>query len=161
MKRLLLIGALIFVAFLAGRALYVSMASDETRIGWLFADEAAAFNSASAFSTLDHFALDYHDDTDGWDLPTLRGAVIWAFQNRRDAQHRFLLRVELPEQAGTVAVDGDTATAEFPVRLHEGRGSDERLGWELRVTAGLRRIDGEWRVVRSTHETVSGQRPGR
>lgn len=161
MKRILLLAILIVLSFFAGRALYFAMASDQTRIGWLFAAEADAFNTASAFSVLSHFALDYRDDTVGFDLPTLRGAVLWVFQEHGDPGHKSHWRVELPEGAGSVAVDGDAATAELPMRLYGGSLADEQLLWEVRVTAELRRIDGDWRIARSTHATTQGRMPNR
>ena len=99
MKRLLLSAALVFVAFLVGHELYIALAGDETRIHWLFSEEAGAFNSASTFSVLSSFAPDYEDETTGATLQALRAAVLWTFQNRRDAQHEFVYRVELPERA--------------------------------------------------------------
>jgi hypothetical protein len=161
MKRILLSTVLIVVAFLGGRALYIAMASDETRIGWLFAAEANAFNSARVLSVLSHFAPDYRDDTTGVTVQELRGAMLWTFQNRRDAERRFLYRVELPEGAGAVNIDEDRAKAKLPVCLYETIDGVEQLAWKALVTAELRRIDGDWRVDRSTLETTQGHMPPR
>lgn len=161
MKRILLTAVLVALAFFAGRAIYLAMASDQTRIGWLFAAEAEAFNSTSAFSVLSHFALDYRDDTVGFDLQMLRGAVLWVFQQHGDPEQPSRWHVELPEAAGSVTVAGDTASAELPLRLYGGRDADAKLLWEVKVTAQLRRVDGDWRIARSTHATTQGRMPDR
>lgn len=159
MKRLLLTLILAVAAFFGGRAVYRAMASDETKIGWLLADEAAAFHAASLLNLMPNFAADYRDDTTGLSLQTLRGGVLWAWQNQRDAEDRFTWHLDLPEGPGEVAVDGDTATATFPLRLYSGSGDEAKLVWGLRVTATLQRQDGEWRIARSSHSTTEGAAP--
>jgi hypothetical protein len=161
MKRLLLLAAVLVVAWFAGRALWFALASDDTRIRRLFAHEAAAFNDTATFSVLESFAPGYHDETLGVSLQVLRAGLVWAFQNRRDpASRRFLLRVALADDF-PLAIDGDRATATLPLTLFEGLDERERAVWEVSVTADLERRDGEWRVVRSKHETTSGSPPGR
>jgi hypothetical protein len=159
-KRLLLIAAFALIGALAGRALYLAAASDETRIAWLLEAEVDAFNSMSILSTLDHFAADYRDETRGIDLPGLRAAVLWLFRSERGPAGSFLCRVELPEEDLRVGVDGDEARAEFRLRLHEGDGPTEELRWEGQVVVELRRTDVGWRIARSRHETLSGRLPG-
>lgn len=161
MQRILLLAIAVVLSFFVGRAVYRAMASDETRIGWLFAAEAEAFNGGSVLSVLSHFAPDYRDDAAGMDLPMLRGAVMYVLQNHGDPQQRDCWRVDLPQGAGSVAVDGDAATAELPVQLFQGRDADTKLLWQVQVTAQLRRIDGDWRIARSTHRTTQGHRPER
>jgi hypothetical protein len=159
MRRLLLTAVLLAVAFFAGRAVYYAMAGDETKIRRLFAGEAAAFNDCAGLSILESFAPEWHDETLGVSRPELRGGLLWLFQNRRDApSRRFLYRVELPDDH-PVEVAGDRATATLPLQLFEGLDEQQRVVWELRVQAELERRDGDWRVVRSRHETVRGAPP--
>jgi hypothetical protein len=158
-KRILLVLLAGVTVFFLGRAAIRAMASDETRIGWLLAEEAAAFGGASLLNLLPHFAEDYRDAA-GIGQAKLRGAVVWAWHHERDADGRFRWRVALPVGSGLVAVDGDVATAEFPLRLLEGGGDDARVVWELRVRARLQRREGEWWIVGSSHETVAGKAPG-
>ena len=159
MQRILLTLICIVAAFFGGRAVYRALASDETKIGWLLAAEAAAFNDASVLNLTPHFAADYRDDTTGITLQTLRGGEVWAWQSQRDAEDRFTWRLDLPERAGEVAVDGDAATATFPLQLYSGVGDEAKLVWGLRVTAKLQRQDGGWWIVRSSHSTTDGAVP--
>jgi hypothetical protein len=158
MRRILLIAALLVLAFFGGRAVWRAMASDQTKIRWLFENEAAAFNGMAALSVLESFAPDWQDETTGTTRQMLRGIAMHVFQNRRDPQtQRFLYRIELGEL--DIEVDGDKAKATVPLVLHQGLDADERRIWELRVMAALARKDGNWRVERSRHETVSGAMP--
>jgi hypothetical protein len=161
MKRLLLLLVLGIAVFAGGRALYRSLASDETRIGWLLQDEVDAFNGASVLNLMPHFAADYRDDTAGVDAQMLRGGVAWAWQNQRGANGQFAWHLELPEHAGTVTIDGDAATAVFPLELFDGAGDAAQMVWSLRVDAKLLRKDGEWWIARSTHQTIAGRAPSR
>jgi hypothetical protein len=159
MKRVLLIAAAAIVVWFAGHALWRALASDQTKIRWLFAGEAAAFNDAAAFSVLESFASEYRDETLGLSRQSLRGAVLWTFQNRRDpASQRFLLRVAVPDDFA-LALEGDRATATLPLTLFEGLDTRERTIWDGRATVELERRDGTWLVVRSRHETVRGALP--
>src|SRR5262245_1620975 len=117
MKRILLLVILVVAAVGGGRVLYHALASDQTRIGWLLQEEADAFNAASVLNLMPHFATAYRDDTTGIDQQLLRGGVAWAWQNERDANGRFAWHLELPEGAGDVSIDGDAATAVFPLQL--------------------------------------------
>jgi hypothetical protein len=159
MNRILLTLILALVAFFGGRAVYRAMASDETKIGWVLAAEVAAFEAASVLNLTPHFAADFRDDTTGIGLQTLRGAVVWAWQNELDAEGHFTWRLALPEGAGEVAVDGDSATATFPLQLFRGIGDEAKLVWGLRVTAKLERKDGSWWIVQSSHGTTEGTAP--
>jgi hypothetical protein len=158
MRRILLLAALLVVAFLGGRAIWRAMASDATRIRWLFEGEAAAFNDCAGLSVLESFAPDWQDETTGTSRQMLRGGLMWVFQNRRDPKtQRFLYRIEMGEL--DVDIDGDRAKATVPLVLHHGLDDDRRPVWELRVLAELGRKDGSWRVERSRHETISGAVP--
>jgi hypothetical protein len=157
-RRALLIAAILIAAFFAVRAIGRALASDETKIRWLLADEAAAFNDCSMLSVLDHFAPDWQDETTGVSRQALKGGLLYVFQNRRDPKtQRFLYRVEVGET--DIDVQGERATAKFPLVLHEGIDAAEKPIWELKVTADLGKHEGSWRIDRSRHETVHGSAP--
>ncbi len=160
MRRILLGLALAIVAFFVGRAAYRAFVSDRTKIDWLLAEEAAAFNAASMLTVMPNFAADYRDGTSGIDGQSLRAAVLWAWQNHRDAEGRFTWRLDLPEGAGEVLIDGDAATATFGLQLSEGAGADGRPLWLLEVQAELQKRDGRWWLTSSRHTTKAGKAPG-
>lgn len=158
LRRLLLIAALLVVAYFVVGAIRRALASDETRIRQVFADEAAAFNDCAALSVLSHFAPTWQDETTAVTCQALKSSLLWVFQNRRDPRSkRFLYRLEVGEC--DVDVQGEQASATVPLVLHEGLDAGDKVIWELRVTAELGKHDGEWRVDRSRHETVRGSAP--
>lgn len=163
MKRILLGLALLVAAFFVGRAAYRAFVSDRTKIDWLLAEEMAAFNGGSMLTVMPNFAADFRDVTSGIDGQSLRAAVLWAWKNRRDVEGRFTWRVELPEGSGEVLIEGDAATAKFPLQLSEGAGAggdDGRAVWLLEVQAELQKRDGRWWLTSSRHETKAGAAPG-
>jgi hypothetical protein len=157
-RRVLLIGAALVLAYVAVRAIRNALASDETKIRWLFADETAAFNDCKTLSVLEHFAPDWQDENTGVTRQQLKGGLLFVFQNRRDPKtQQFLYRLEVGEYE--IEVEGEHAKAVLPMVLHEGVGENEKALWELRVTAELGKHDGSWRVDRSRHETIHGSAP--
>jgi hypothetical protein len=161
--RTLILGAVLLTgAFFAGRAAWRALAGDEAAIRRLLADEAAAFNGASALSVLGSFAPDYREETLALSRDELRAGLLWSFLHRRDrASGRYLYRVELPEDVGVELRDG-AATASFELTLYEGVAAAERSIWETRVEAELLRgEDGAWRIRRSRHDTIRGAPPRR
>jgi len=157
-RHVLLVAALLVVAYLGVGAISTALASEETKIGLLFADEAAAFNEAASTSVLANFAPAWQDETTGISRQDLHRGLLWLFQNRRDGRtQRFMHRVVLGEIV--VDVQGERATAVVPLVLHQGIDAEERTVWELCVTADLGKRDGSWRIERSRHETVSGGSP--
>ncbi|MBL8725969.1 MAG: hypothetical protein JNK49_18130 [Planctomycetes bacterium] len=158
-KHLLTTLCAVGLVYFGGRALYFALASDTTKIGRLLADEAAAFQGANILHLLPGFATDYRDDTTGADVRSLRAAVLWLWQNRRNAQGEFGWRVALPEGAGLVEVDGDAATAKFPLQLFDRVEADAEPRCELQVEARLARRSGDWWLVGSQHVTTAGRLP--
>lgn len=134
--RNILLFASLLGAVLGARAVRTALASEETRIAWLFADEAAAFNEGAVTSVLANFAPDWRDETTGIAFEGLHRGLLGLFQNRRDGRtQRFLHRVAVGELA--VDLHGERATAVVPLILYQGLDADERAVWELRVTADL------------------------
>ncbi len=157
-QHLLVVSVLLVAGYFGGRAVLAALASDETKIGQLFADEAAAFNASAAMSVLANFGPDWRDETAGLSRQDLQRGLLWLFQNRRDpGTRRFLHRVAVGEL--TVDVQGERAAAVVPLVLYQGLDAEERTVWELRVAADLGKRDGSWRIERSRHETLSGGMP--
>lgn len=161
MKRVLLGTAVLLALWFGGRAIHRALQSDETRIRAMLTDAAAAFDRADLAGTLEPLAPDYRDATVGVTRREAAAGLLWLFQNRRDPTGRFRHRIELPPEDCDVQIDGDRATVTLLLRLFEGLDEAERLVWTVRITAGVERIEGSWRIVRSEQQTVAGQRPWR
>jgi len=158
---LVLLGiAVVAVAVYGG---YRMLASDATRIRWMLDDAASSFNDTHLGGCLAAFAPDYQDKTfSGMDRERLAQALRYVFVARVDPKtRRFLFRVRIPEQDVTikVAASGKTAAAEFTLHLEAQQQDTWEPLWELRVTAGLGKTDGDWRIQESSHETIGGQMP--
>ncbi len=149
--------------FLAGRFLFLALASDETRVRWVIERMAKGFNDTRASPCLDGFALEYVDTTSGADRQTMHRALAYLFFTKKDeTTKKFLYEVEMPEDELKISVqDGDapTATAEGVARFFEVRGEEKKLAWEVRFRGELAEGEDDWEFVRTTHETVSGERP--
>ena len=163
MKRVILVlFAVAVVVFVAYRS-YVALASDKTHIIWLLEDAASSFNDTKLSGCLEAFDKDYRDETlPGVDLSKLRMALQFVFFRRVDQKTRaFLMRVRLPEEERTIQVEGDgkQATAEFTLALEQRRDGAWTPQWELRVSAQMRKVDGQWSILRASHQTVQGERP--
>ncbi|MHC4512769.1 MAG: hypothetical protein ACYTGW_07430 [Planctomycetota bacterium] len=163
MKRPTLVLLGIVVVAIAGYGGYRMLASDETRIRWLLEDTASSFNDTHLGGCLAAFAPDYQDKTiSGMGRAELTQALRYVFLRRVDPKTRqFLFRVRIPEQDVTikVAASGNTATAQLTLHLEAQRQDTWEPVWELRVTAGLGKVNGDWRIQRSSHETLSGRIP--
>jgi hypothetical protein len=163
MKRPTLVLLGIVVVAVAGYGGYRMLASDETRIRWLLEDAASSFNDTHLGGCLTAFAPDYQDKTfSGMGRAQLAQALRSVFVARVDPKtRRFLFRVQIPEQDLTikVAANGKTATAQFTLHLEAQRQDTWKPVWELRVTAGLDKVSGDWRIQEASHETVGGQMP--
>jgi len=159
MKPLALVLLLVAVGWGGAVAVYFAMASDETRVRWLFEDEAAAFNDRALLSIMSGFADDYRDGTRGIGHQQLRGWVVWSFRSQRADDGGYRYRIELPDEDLKVVVTGDEAKADLALRLYDRIESEQQPSWGLLVHAELERRDRGWCIVRSTHETVAGQPP--
>jgi hypothetical protein len=160
MRKVVPIAVALVVAVLAGRAVYRSMASEETRIRWLVQEEVEAFNSASISGCMAGFAMEYEDTTLRLDRTTMQGVLLHTFRKRRDPESgEFLYSIQIPDESVEVTLVGDDqiqAEVVFPVVLSEAGVPV----WELAVHGELRRDESGWAFVSSWHETVVGARPG-
>jgi hypothetical protein len=148
--------------FLAGRFLYMALASDETRVRWVIERMVEGFNDTRASPCLDGFATSYVDTSSGADRETVHRALAYLFFTRKDeTTKKFLYEVEMPENDLSITVvDGDapTATAEGVARFFEVHGEERKLAWEVRFRGELAEGDDGWQFVRTTHETSAGTR---
>jgi len=164
MKRptLLLLG--IVAVGIAAYAGYRMLASDETRIRWLLDDAASSFNNTHLAGCLEGFHLDYHDTTT---TPKLDRALLSAGLRVLFLRHvhpktkKFQLRVRVPAEDLTIQIDdgGEQAEARFTVDMEQQRQGAWQSEWQLRVTAQMHKVDGDWRIQRSSHETTAGKPP--
>jgi hypothetical protein len=164
MKRptLLLLG--IVAVAIAGYAGYGMLASDETRIRGLLDDAASSFNHTRLGGCLEAFDHDYQDPTT---TPTLDRAMLtnvlrYLFLRRVDPKTKtFQLRVRIPTEdiAIQVGEGGEQAEARFTLDLEQQRQGAWQSEWQLRVTAQMHKVDGDWRIQRSSHETAAGKPP--
>ena len=159
MKRVVAVILVLVVGWFGGAALYRAMASDETKIRWVFEDEAAAFNGMALLVSMEGFASDYRDTTRGITRQQLRRATAGLFQYRRLPDGTFRYRVELPEDDYVATIDGDKAKVDLPLWLFDLADSDTEPAWNVLVHAELEKREGVWYIVRSTHDTMAGDLP--
>ena len=167
MKRLTPVVTL--VVLLAGLAYGLGVFdSDETRIRSLFVDAADSFNDTNLSGCLEGFAEDYRDETEKTvDRARLTLGLRSAFLRMVDPKTKaFLLRLRMPDEAMSVDIGdpadtatADTATAVFTLYVERRREEGWQPEWQVRVTAKLKKVDGKWRIHRSSHETMGGARP--
>lgn len=163
MKRpaLLLLGTVALA--IAAYAGYRMSASDETRIRWLLEDAASSFNNTHLSGCLEAFDKDYKDTTmSRVDRAVLANVLRYLFLKRVDPKTKaFLYRVRLPEEdlAIQVGEQGQQAEASFALDLEERHEDQWQSAWQLEVTAQLHKVEGDWLILRSSHETVMGKPP--
>ena len=142
MKKVVPIAVALVVAVLAGRAVYRSMASEETHIRWLVEEEVEAFNSASISGCMVGFAMQYEDTTLRLNRTSLQQVLLYAFQKRRDPETgRFLYSIQIPDESLQVTLKGDDRTRgdEMCARILRPH---LLAGHEIRVEVGEAFTDG-------------------
>lgn len=162
MKRAVFLLVAALAAFLVGRAIVHSLASDETRIRWVIEDMAEGFDGTRMDPILRGLARDYLDESSGADRDTLRQALAYLFFTaKEETTKRFPYRVEvtISRIATTEEPDGKkTASCEMTARFLERAGEEEELAWEVEGTAQLKEEEGDWRIRRTSHATRAGSR---
>ena len=163
MKRFVLAAVLAFALAFGVRALVRALASDETKIRWQLASMAEGFDETRMNPVLAGLAPDFLDETHGADRELVRAALAHLFFQKKDPVTKgFLYRVEMPPESIVVAGDpttGTTADVELVARLIEKRGEEEKAVWETRIEAVFVELDGEWRIRRAQHQSISGRLP--
>lgn len=159
----------VLIGFVAAAALYFlgglvvrALASDETKIRWRVESMIDGFNRERASPILRGFAQEFRDDTSEADRELVHQAVVSLFFRERDPQtKRFLLRAEIDPETLVVEVseDGSAATVNGVLTLFERKGELEDVLWSASFEGELVRGEDGFRFVRSTHETVGGERP--
>lgn len=161
LKRILLAALLLVLVLLVGRWLVHAIVSEETRIRWTLEEMADGFNDTDTNQVLAGLAPDYFDDTYGADRPSVRQALAYVFLQRKDPVTKgFLYEVELPEDEITIELVGEreeSARVTLLARFSEKNGDERKIVWETRVKAEMVERDGEWMVLASEQETVSGR----
>ena len=151
------------VLALVGYLAYPLFASEETRIRWVLEDSTESFNSTYLADCLEGFADDYQDETLAeLDRELLTQALRVAFMREIDQQTKeFQMRVLMPEEELQILVADaeDQATAEFRLHLEKRLDEEWRPTWELQVTAKLAKVEGDWRIRSSSHQTLFGTPP--
>lgn len=160
MQRILIVG-LIGAALWFGYVFVASsLQSDEDRVRIVLEDIVDAFNARKPKRILEHLDASWREESSRLDREKLRtllramalrsGALAGANPKGRRA---FL------ESGIEVDVDGETAIAVFEAGVRARAGRDARELWRAAFTCEFKRIDGDWLMVRSRHETISGRRP--
>lgn len=157
----------LLAAFVLGFAAWILWPSDEVSVVLSMPRRlAAAFSSGRASTCLDGFAMEYSDTSEGdrIDRETIRAALLGRFGGASGGDLVAMVRDESLELASYDAENG-TAEIGFVVVLSRVSPLATEVTpadaiWEIKVDATLRREeDGEWRIRRSKHSTLSGTRP--
>jgi hypothetical protein len=164
-KRVLASLVVLGLLFLAGRQLVRMFASDATRIRWVLDDMVAGFDRTRMDPILAGLDRDFLDETYGADRDLVRAALVHLFFTAKDERtKKFLYRADWQETAAPTIEpgerDGDEKRArmELDVRFYRRFEDGEQPAWSVHVQAELARRDGDWRFVRTTTRTLSGER---
>ena len=161
MKRVLLLLVGLGLAYFGGRALWRALASPETKIRWTLEGGVAGFNAQRTDPCLEPLAASFVDETTGIGRDHVREALIVLFlQTMQDGADGFPYRLELPRDQLAIEVESgnEAASVELVLRFLEQAGDTEQVAWEIHVKGRMERQDPGWRLVSTTHETVSGRR---
>lgn len=148
------------VVWLAGRAIYRALASDETKIRWKIEDARQGFENTRMDPILDLFTRDYHDESLGFTRDDLRAGLASVFFQEKDPTTKgFPFRAEIPAEDLSIEVGADgakTARVKMRVKITDTRKGESAAAWEFRVDAKLTDGDDGWRITQSSNETLRG-----
>ena len=160
-KRLVILAA----CALAGFGIYrlaMLLVPEETRIRQLIETMVEAFNDRDAGDCAAGLADDFREETVRLGKPEIHALLVYLFFARRDPRTgEAPYRIEVPPESlrTTLGPGDDEAKVEFIARFLEDRGKGARPVWEAAISAEVVKVDGEWKVKRSSHESASGKRP--
>ena len=99
---------------------------------------------------------DYLETTTGVSREEIRGYL--ASLRLQDGKENFRYRVTLPEEIDVTIdpQDATKATTDFIAIFDERSKEEWRTRWRVEIRAEIVKIDGDWRVRRSSHETLKG-----
>ncbi len=133
--------------------------SDETRIRELLEAMAEGFNEGSPSGAISGLDESYTDETSKVKREEVRQFLTWLYFTARDeATKEFRYRVEISAVVVTVAPDAKKADLKLTAQFSELRSKAFRPVWKVEIEATLEKRSG-WKVVSSSHASVSGKRP--
>ena len=160
MKRVLLIVIAIPVVLWLGSAIWWALISDESKVRYRILEMSDAFNAGVNRTVMAGIAEDYQDTATGIDHKIIHLYLVTLFLRQRHPETKvFDVRVEIPDQLGiqTEESSGDiTASFDLSFTLTS---QPTREPWVVRVDVRFDERDGEWLVVRSNFQPLSGKRP--
>ncbi len=157
MKRPLAILALALLAFVLVRWACGALVSDEARIRGLVAGMVDGFNEGSAKGATAGLAETWTHAGETLRRDDLRGYLLATFQQQRTQKARRLtLRVRVPEESLTLAVEGDRATFALEAEFEKLAGEEWRPQWRMRVEGALARGEDGWRIVETRKTDLEG-----
>jgi hypothetical protein len=108
-------------------------------------------------------AGEFLDETSGADAQLVAGALFrMTLSDREPGTNVFLHRVDLPLEAMEIVIDpADPARAhvDLVAVFEELRDGQWRLEWRVAISADMADGKDGWKVHRTTHETLEGNRP--
>ena len=136
-------------------------ASDETEIRWLVAGMEEAYNAGDPSDCVEPIATGWQHAGSELDRRMLFGALLQIAQERERETRQLRSRVEIDEEAATIAVAGERATLALDAQFLRRKGAEWQPSWQARITAEL--VDGGdgWEIVASAHEDLAGTHLGR
>jgi len=161
MRRALLALLAIGGLWLGGRALVTWLASDETMIRWRIEEAVESFNETRLAGCLDLVSEDWSHEGSSADRELLKRYLIRLFFDARSPSTKeFRYAAELVEPALAIDVTGDReaqVTLELRLRLVDREPST--VAWHVAVRGTLVRDERGWRLRRTSHRDLAGQRP--
>jgi hypothetical protein len=156
MRRLLISVLTVGLAALLVWRIALALVPADTRIRWRLEGMAEAFDATRLSPVAAGLAPDFRDQTSGYEralvLDLLRAFYL------EHARGVFPYDVDLPEDliAIDLGEDGATAHATFVADFSALTGDTWKPAWSVQIEAELLSTDDGWRIVRSTHETLTG-----
>ena len=155
LRKTIVIGLLLVVAFMAGRWV-VDLTRSEADRAWLVLQRMAqGFDEGSPSDAAAGFADDYRDPDSSFGKREIVGGLIHLKQEYGGTTYPWT--IELDRAASRIEVEGEKALIRGPA-VFRGRSSGEAV-WIVDFTAQLEPRSGEWRVVSIEVETQNGRRP--
>lgn len=136
-------------------------ASDETRIRWLVESMEENYNAGDPSDCVEPIAATWHHAGTEMDRRMLFGALLQIAQERERETRQLRSRVEVDEEAATIAVEGERATLTLDAQFSRRKGAEWQPSWQVRITAELVDGDDGWEIVTSSHEDLAGTHLGR
>ena len=119
---------------------------------------AEDFNAGRTGPCSQGLSEDYRETTVGVDRQEIRGYLASLALPDLTQSKPFRYRVTLPEEFDVTIdpEDAKKATTEFIAVFGELSKEEWRDRWNVRINAEVVKIDGDWKVRRSSHETLKG-----